>query len=250
MLFLGIETSCDETAAAVGRGDRRAGAPVAHPRQRRRVAGRDPSRVGRRRARAGLAPARARHLRRRRAGARTGAASPSTRSTRLPSRRGRAWSGRCWSACRLPSRWPRRARSRSCPSTIWPATSSRCPCTTASCPCRRWCWWSRAGTPASTWCVSRALRAAGTHARRRGRGSLRQGRQAARPGLSRRPGHRPARARSGNDRAVDLPVTRITHRDRNAPDAPGTSDFSYSGLKTAVLRHVEQRKARGALAAA
>ena len=26
----------------------------------------------------------------------------------------------------------------------------------------------------------------------------------------------------GNDRAVDLPVTRITHRDRNAPDAPGT----------------------------
>jgi len=53
-------------------------------------------------------------------------------------------------------------------------------------------------------------------------------------------------AQHGNDRAVDLPVTRIRHRDRNAPDAAGTRDFSYSGLKTAVLRHVEQRKAQGA----
>jgi N6-L-threonylcarbamoyladenine synthase len=53
-------------------------------------------------------------------------------------------------------------------------------------------------------------------------------------------------ARSGDDHAVALPVTRITHRDRNAPDQPGASDFSYSGLKTAVLRHVERRKAAGA----
>ena len=53
-------------------------------------------------------------------------------------------------------------------------------------------------------------------------------------------------AKTGNDRAVALPVTRITHRDRNAPASPGTSDFSYSGLKTAVLRHVEERKAVGA----
>ncbi len=53
-------------------------------------------------------------------------------------------------------------------------------------------------------------------------------------------------ARTGNDRAVDLPVTRITHRDRNAPKAAGTFDFSYSGLKTAVLRYVEIRKASGA----
>jgi N6-L-threonylcarbamoyladenine synthase len=51
-------------------------------------------------------------------------------------------------------------------------------------------------------------------------------------------------ARNGNDRAVDLPVTRMTHADRNAPDRPGTLDFSYSGLKTAVLRHVEARRAR------
>ena len=53
-------------------------------------------------------------------------------------------------------------------------------------------------------------------------------------------------ARSGNDRAVDLPVTRITHKDRNAPHQPGVRDFSYSGLKTAVARLVGQRKAAGA----
>jgi N6-L-threonylcarbamoyladenine synthase len=52
-------------------------------------------------------------------------------------------------------------------------------------------------------------------------------------------------ARSGNDRAIDLPVTRITHKDRNAPHQPGLRDFSYSGLKTAVLRLVGQRKAEG-----
>jgi N6-L-threonylcarbamoyladenine synthase len=53
-------------------------------------------------------------------------------------------------------------------------------------------------------------------------------------------------ARQGNDRAIDLPLTRITHADRNAPQLAGRLDFSYSGLKTAVLRHVESRKAGGA----
>ena len=52
-------------------------------------------------------------------------------------------------------------------------------------------------------------------------------------------------AHDGNDRAVDLPQTRITHADRNAPHVPGTLDFSYSGLKTAVLREVESRRAAG-----
>ena len=50
-------------------------------------------------------------------------------------------------------------------------------------------------------------------------------------------------ARTGDDRAVALPMTRMTHRDRNAPTEKGQWDFSFSGLKTAVLRHV---KARGA----
>jgi N6-L-threonylcarbamoyladenine synthase len=54
-------------------------------------------------------------------------------------------------------------------------------------------------------------------------------------------------AKQGDDGAVVLPQTRITHADRNAPDRPGRLDFSYSGLKTAVLRHVEARRAVGAL---
>jgi N6-L-threonylcarbamoyladenine synthase len=45
-------------------------------------------------------------------------------------------------------------------------------------------------------------------------------------------------AASGNDRAVALPTTRLTHADRNAPELKGDLDFSFSGLKTAVLRHV------------
>jgi N6-L-threonylcarbamoyladenine synthase len=45
-------------------------------------------------------------------------------------------------------------------------------------------------------------------------------------------------AATGNDRAIALPTTRLTHVDRNAPGLPGDLDFSFSGLKTAVLRHV------------
>ena len=63
-------------------------------------------------------------------------------------------------------------------------------------------------------------------------------------------------ARSGNDRAIEFPVTRMTHADRNAPDATGAgllppdvarrADFSFSGLKTAVLRYVKHAQADGA----
>lgn len=48
-------------------------------------------------------------------------------------------------------------------------------------------------------------------------------------------------AASGNDRAVALPTTRLTHADRNAPTLKGDLDFSFSGLKTAVLRHVRKK---------
>jgi N6-L-threonylcarbamoyladenine synthase len=58
-------------------------------------------------------------------------------------------------------------------------------------------------------------------------------------------------ARDGNDRAVDFPVARLTHADRNAPrptadgllppDVARRLDFSFSGLKTAVLRLVRER---------
>jgi N6-L-threonylcarbamoyladenine synthase len=40
-----------------------------------------------------------------------------------------------------------------------------------------------------------------------------------------------------------LPGTRLTHPDRNAPDRAYQFDFSFSGLKTAVLRHVRNRQA-------
>jgi N6-L-threonylcarbamoyladenine synthase len=58
-------------------------------------------------------------------------------------------------------------------------------------------------------------------------------------------------ARAGNDRAVEFPVSRLTHADRNAPRATADGllppdiarriDFSFSGLKTAVLRLVRER---------
>jgi N6-L-threonylcarbamoyladenine synthase len=49
-------------------------------------------------------------------------------------------------------------------------------------------------------------------------------------------------AKLGDDRAVALPTTRLTHADRNAPDLKGDLDFSFSGLKTAVLRHVRAQQ--------
>lgn len=50
-------------------------------------------------------------------------------------------------------------------------------------------------------------------------------------------------ARSGNDEAIRWPGTRLTNPDRNAPERDGQFDFSFSGLKTAVLRHVRARQA-------
>jgi N6-L-threonylcarbamoyladenine synthase len=59
-------------------------------------------------------------------------------------------------------------------------------------------------------------------------------------------------AREGREDAFDFPAARLTHADRNAPEptaAPGLLppeaarrvDFSFSGLKTAVLRLVRER---------
>jgi tRNA N6-adenosine threonylcarbamoyltransferase len=54
-------------------------------------------------------------------------------------------------------------------------------------------------------------------------------------------------AKRGDDRRVALPSTRLTHADRNAPELKGDLDFSFSGLKTAVLRYVQQQTADGPL---
>ena len=56
-------------------------------------------------------------------------------------------------------------------------------------------------------------------------------------------------AADGDARAVRFPRTRLTHADRNAPHLPGRRDFSFSGLKTSVLRHVTQLRASLGLAA-
>lgn len=48
-------------------------------------------------------------------------------------------------------------------------------------------------------------------------------------------------ARGGRDTAIEFPVARMTHVDRNAPLLKGDLDFSFSGLKTSVLRYVRQR---------
>jgi N6-L-threonylcarbamoyladenine synthase len=52
-----------------------------------------------------------------------------------------------------------------------------------------------------------------------------------------------ALAAQGDDRAVPFPKTRLTHADRNAPHLSGRRDFSFSGLKTSVRRHVSVRRA-------
>ena len=63
-------------------------------------------------------------------------------------------------------------------------------------------------------------------------------------------------ARTGNDRAYEFPITRLTHADRNAPSSTGAGvlppdiarriDFSFSGLKTSVMRYVSQVSTGGA----
>lgn len=50
-------------------------------------------------------------------------------------------------------------------------------------------------------------------------------------------------AAEGNARAIRWPGTRLTNPDRNHPERDGRFDFSFSGLKTAVLRHVRARQA-------
>ncbi len=51
-----------------------------------------------------------------------------------------------------------------------------------------------------------------------------------------------ALAKQGDADAIRFPPTRLTHPDRNAPAREYRFDFSFSGLKTAVLRHVRRRE--------
>jgi N6-L-threonylcarbamoyladenine synthase len=49
-------------------------------------------------------------------------------------------------------------------------------------------------------------------------------------------------AGAGDAHAVRFPPTRLTHPDRNAPTREYRFDFSFSGIKTAVSRHVRLRQ--------
>ena len=49
-------------------------------------------------------------------------------------------------------------------------------------------------------------------------------------------------AAGADHRGIQLPTTRLTHPDRNDPSREYRFDFSFSGLKTAVLRHVRERQ--------
>ena len=63
-------------------------------------------------------------------------------------------------------------------------------------------------------------------------------------------------ARQGNERAIEFPAARMTHADRNAPrdtaagllppEVARRIDFSFSGLKTAVLHYVREISPDGA----
>ena len=253
MNLLAIETSCDETAAAVIAETGDAGRPWRDPLERRRVAGGDPSRVGRRRARARVAPARARHLRRRRGGARRRRASTlddigAVAVTQGPGLVGSLLVGVAFAqGARLVARHPGRAGS----------------------PSRR----------AHRVAHARARRAAAA-----GRGAGRVGRAHQPVSRSASRGHYQLIGRTRDDAAGEaydkvakllglgypggpaidrvaraaatiapstFPSTRLTHADRNAPKSTGDGmlpadiarriDFSFSGLKTAVLRLVRER---------
>jgi N6-L-threonylcarbamoyladenine synthase len=62
-------------------------------------------------------------------------------------------------------------------------------------------------------------------------------------------------AKQGSDSAIRFPATRLTHANRNAPadtsggllppDVARRVDFSFSGLKTAVLRYVKNARSDG-----
>ena len=58
-------------------------------------------------------------------------------------------------------------------------------------------------------------------------------------------------AKHGDPQAVKFPFAQMKHRDRNPQnqhaDAESRVDFSYSGIKTAVLRYVELNNMRAAI---
>ena len=176
MRVLGIETSCDETAAAVY--DGRARAAVASPVQPGAAA----CRLWRGRAGAGLPRPRPQAAAADPGSARGGRDSAPSRSTASPIPPGPGWSGRCWSARRWPAVWPSPGTGPALGvhhlegHLLAPdAGSGRRP------SFRSWRCWSPAGTRcwprSAAWATTRSSASSARRCRRRG---LRQDRQAAR----------------------------------------------------------------------
>ena len=136
----------------------------------------------------------------------------------------RASSARCSSACRLPSRSRSRWIGRSCRCTIWRATSSRCSFSTATltaAPGRA----RRVGRP------HQPLSSSKSRARTRasaGRAMMRQARRTTRSrscsGSDIQAGRSSTSAPAkGTTRRSRFRSTRMTHADRNAPTVKGRS---------------------------
>ena len=142
-------------------------------------------------------------------------------------------------------RQPPRRACRSWRCTISPATSNRSCSRTASCRCRRSCWSCRAAIPACTWSRRPGTTSCSSRTRDDAAGEA-YDKVAKLLGLGYPGGPVVDRlARGGNDRAVRAARRRgSTHADRNAPHLKGDLDFSFSGLKTAVLRLVRDRQER------
>ncbi len=161
---------------------------------------------------------------------------------------GRLAAGRAW---RSRSRSHGRAACRSCPCITWPATSNRSCSPTASCRCRLRCW-SCPGGHTSLYFIPEAGRYQLVGRTRDDAAGEAYDKVAKLLGLGYPGGPVIDRlAREGNEHAYDFPVARLTHADRNAPqttapagllpaDVARRVDFSFSGLKTAVLRLVRE----------
>ena len=206
------------------RRDRRRRAGPGDPLEHRRVAGGDPSRVGRRRPRARVAAARPRHLRRRRGGARRRRRSRSTTSARVAVTQGPGLVGLAArrrgvrQGVRLVARHSGRSRC-----ITSPATSSRSTLAHGELP-----------LPAAVLVVSGGhtslyliatpgrLPADRPDARRCGGGGVRQGGEAAGARVSGRAGDRSRSRGRATTARCDFPAARLTHADRNAPGATAT----------------------------
>ena len=170
---------------------------------------------------------------------------------RLRSRRGRGWSARCSSACRSRRPWPPASRKPVVAVHHLAGHIESIFLEHGDIPLPAACSWSRAATRACISCPSRACTVSSA-ARATTRRARRTTRWRSCSVWAIRAGRRSIKlAREGDDQAIDLPRTRLTHADRNPPPPdlaspfpPGlkhVAEFSFSGLKTAVVRYLRER---------